>query len=118
MVEKTTPDIYANMWQGNVVMFARSGVLVPLDTIPGFLTFIHERCDSAVIREITSVDGHIYQVPWKVNPIMTIYNKDIFAQNGFLIYLKPIVPIKKRHYAFKIIKRQTPRVLHGLDTRR
>jgi multiple sugar transport system substrate-binding protein len=82
VVGKTTPDIYANMWQGNVEMFARAGVLIPLDTLNGFLEFIHGRCDSAVIREITSVDGHIYQVPWKVNPFMTIYNKDLLLQNG------------------------------------
>ena len=82
VVGKTTPDIYANMWQGNVEMFARSGVLIPLDTLKGFLQFIHDRCDSAVIKEITSVDGHIYEVPWKVNPFMTIYNKNLFAKNG------------------------------------
>src|SRR6202162_5559521 len=64
VVGKTTPDIYANMWQGNVEMYARAGVLIPLDTISGFLQFIQERCDSAVIKEITSADGHIYQVPW------------------------------------------------------
>ncbi len=82
VVGKTTPDIYANMWQGNVEMYAKAHVLVPLDTIKGFLEFIHERCDSAVIKEITSSDGHIYQVPWKVNPIMTIYNKTLFEANG------------------------------------
>ena len=37
VVGKTTPDIYANMWQGNVEMFARAGVLIPLDTLKGFL---------------------------------------------------------------------------------
>jgi len=82
VVGKTTPDIYANMWQGNVEMYASAHVLIPLDTLKGFLDFIYERCDSAVIKEITSSDGHIYQVPWKVNPIMTIYNKNIFASNG------------------------------------
>ena len=82
VVGKTTPDIYANMWQGNVEMFARAGVLIPLDTLKGFLQFIQERCDSAVIKEITSPDGHIYQVPWKVNPFMTIYNKNLFIKNG------------------------------------
>lgn len=82
VVGKTTPDIYANMWQGNVEMYAKAGVLIPLDTLKGFLEFIHERCDSAVIKEITSADGHIYQVPWKVNPFMTIYNKNLFAENG------------------------------------
>ena len=82
VVGKTTPDIYANMWQGNVEMYAHANVLIPLDTLKGFLDFIYERCDSNVIKEITSSDGHIYQVPWKVNPIMTIYNKNIFASNG------------------------------------
>src|ERR1017187_85072 len=82
VVGKTTPDIYANMWQGNVEMYAHAGVLIPLDTLKGFLDFIKERCDSNVIKEITSSDGHIYQVPWKVNPIMTIYNKNLFIANG------------------------------------
>jgi len=82
VVGKTTPDIYANMWQGNVEMFAHAGVLIPFDKLTGFLEFIQERCDSAVIKEITSSDGHIYQVPWKVNPFMTIYNKKLFAENG------------------------------------
>jgi multiple sugar transport system substrate-binding protein len=82
VVGKTTPDIYANMWQGNVEMYANAKVLIPLDTLKGFLDFIYDRCDSAAIKEITSSDGHIYQVPWKVNPIMTIYNKNIFALNG------------------------------------
>ncbi len=81
VVGKTTPDIYANMWQGNVEMYAHSGVLVPLDTLNGFLDFIKARCDSAAIKEITSSDGHIYQIPWKVNPIMTIYNKNLFKEH-------------------------------------
>src|SRR5437868_3735311 len=72
VVGKTTPDIYANMWQGNVEMYAHAKVLVPLDTLKGFMDFINGRCDTAVINEIRSSDGHIYQVPWKVNPIMTI----------------------------------------------
>ena len=82
VVGKTTPDIYANMWQGNVEMYAHAGVLIPLDTLKGFLKFIQERCDTNVIKEITSSDGHIYQVPWKANPIMTIYNKKLFAANN------------------------------------
>lgn len=81
VVGKTTPDIYANMWQGSVELYARAGVLIPLDTIKGFMDFMYERCDSNVIKEIRSSDGHIYQVPWKVNPIMTIYNKTLFAEN-------------------------------------
>ncbi len=81
VVGKSTPDIYANMWQGNVEMYAHANVLIPLDTLQGFMDFIKERCDSNTIKEITSSDGHIYQVPWKVNPIMTIYNKKLFTEN-------------------------------------
>jgi multiple sugar transport system substrate-binding protein len=104
VVGKSTPDIYANMRQENVEMYARAGVLIPLDTIKGFLDFIRQRCDSAVIKEITSFDGHIYQVPWKVNPIMTIYNKNIFTENNihalpetYTSYLKAADDFKKNN---------------------
>src|ERR1700693_773850 len=50
VVGKTTPDIYANMWQGNVEMFAHAGVLIALDKLNGFEEFIRERCDSAAIK--------------------------------------------------------------------
>ncbi|NOX38880.1 MAG: extracellular solute-binding protein [Calditrichaeota bacterium] len=82
VVGKTTPDVYSNMWQGDVEAFARAGVLVPLDTLPGFLEFLYQRCDSAVVREATSEDGHIYQVPWKINPIMMVYNVGLFRAIG------------------------------------
>ncbi len=82
VVGKTTPDIYSNMWQGDVEDFAQSGVLIALDSLDGFLDFMYQRCDSSVIKEITSQNGHIYQVPWKVNPIMMMYNPKMFAEAG------------------------------------
>jgi multiple sugar transport system substrate-binding protein len=82
VVGGTTPAIYANMWQGNVEMYAQAGVLVRLDTMPGFIETITERCTPEAIKEITSADGHIYQVPWKVNPIMTLYNVKMFREAG------------------------------------
>jgi len=83
VVGKTTPDIYSNMWQGDVEAYARAGALIALDTLPGFLEFIYRRCDSAVVAEVTSTDGHIYQIPWKINPIMMIYNRKLMASAGF-----------------------------------
>lgn len=80
VVGKTTPDIYSNMWQGDVEVYAQAGVLIPLDTLPGFLEFMYNRCDSSVIQEITSLDGHIYQIPWKINPIMMMVNQKIFSE--------------------------------------
>ena len=82
VVGKTTPDIYANMWQGSVEMYAKAGVLIPLDTLEGFTEFIKSRCTKKVVEEITSSDGHIYQIPWKINPIMTIYNKRLSSDFG------------------------------------
>lgn len=82
VVGKTTPDIYSNMWEGDVEAYAQAGVLVALDTLGGFMDFLRERCDSAVIAEVTSLDGHIYQVPWKINPIMMLYNKNIINSLG------------------------------------
>ena len=77
VVGKTTPDIYSNMWQGDVEAYAQAGVLVALDSLKGFLDFLYERCDSSVVEEIRSNDGHIYQIPWKINPIMLIYNVNL-----------------------------------------
>lgn len=86
VVAKTTPDIYSNIWQGLVEFYSRSGILIPLDTIDGFMEFLRERCDEATILEITSTDGHIYQAPWKINPIMTIYNRRIVREQGFDVF--------------------------------
>ena len=83
VVGKTTPDIYSNMWQGDVETYAQAKVLIALDTLPGFMEFLHQRCDSSVIKEITSGDGHVYQIPWKINPIMLLYNKKDMERIGF-----------------------------------
>ena len=82
VVGKTTPDIYSNMWQGDVEDFALAGVLVRLDTLEGFMDFLYQRCDTQVVQEITSSDGHIYQIPWKVNPIMMMYNPVMYDSAG------------------------------------
>ncbi len=82
VVAKTTPDIYSNIWQGLVEFYSNSGVLVPLDTLAGFQDFLRERCDEATIQEITAADGHIYQIPWKINPIMTIFNRQAMKDLG------------------------------------
>lgn len=82
VVGGTTPDVYSNMWQGDVEYYARAGKLVALDSLNGFMEFLRARCDSAVIKEVTSRDGHIYQIPWKINPIMMIYNKKMLSDLG------------------------------------
>ena len=99
VVGKTTPDIYANMRQANVEMYAKAGVLIALDTLEGFMELMNERCRPEVIDEIRSSDGHIYQVPWKANPIIMLYNKGIFDTLGLeglpLTYSKYITAAKQ-----------------------
>lgn len=82
VVAGTTPDIYSNIWQGLVEFYSKSGILVALDTLDGFKELIAERCDPATLAEITSSDGHVYQIPWKINPIMTIYNEAVLQELG------------------------------------
>lgn len=83
VVGQTTPDIYSNMWQGDVEIYAQAKKLIALDTLPGFLSFLQQRCDSTAIAEVTSSDGHIYQIPWKINPIMMVYNTKHIRRIGF-----------------------------------
>ena len=82
VVGNTTPDIFSNMWPGDTEMYARANVLVPLDTFPDFQETIGKRVKSDILEESRSPDGHIYQIPWKTNPIMIIYNKNILAEIG------------------------------------
>jgi multiple sugar transport system substrate-binding protein len=84
VVGKTTPDIYSNMWPGDVETYAQAKALIALDTLSGFLPFLYERCDSLVIEDNRSSDGHIYQIPWKINPIMMISNKKHMREIGFV----------------------------------
>ncbi len=82
VVGGTTPDVYANMWQGSVAMYAEAQVLVALDTLAGFLPWLRARCTPETIAEVTAPDGHIYQVPWKVNPIRMSYRVDAFPDGA------------------------------------
>jgi len=102
VVGKTTSDIYSNMWQGSVEFYAKANILVPLDTLPGFIEFIYTRCDSATVQEITSNDGHIYQIPWKINPIMTLYNHSV--RNDLGIDEEPLTYTKYLEAAEKFKK--------------
>lgn len=83
VVARTTPDVYSNIWQGTVAFYSEANILVALDTLDGFLDFIQSRCSPATIKEITADNGHIYQMPWKINPIMTIYNERLLSELGY-----------------------------------
>ncbi len=83
VVGDSPPDIYSNMWPGDVQLYVDAGVLAPMSDFADFDSVANTRLPADVIEEARSHDGKLYQMPWKTNPIMMIYNKKMLAENGF-----------------------------------
>ena len=64
-----------------VPQFQKQGGLVALDEFDGATSYIEER-SGASAEQYQSPDGSYYQIPWKQNPVMVFYNKDIFKKAG------------------------------------
>ncbi len=65
----------------SVPQFQKQAGLVPLDDFPGGARYIEQRT-GARAHQYRSSDGKYYQMPWKTNPVMVLYNKKIFAKAG------------------------------------
>jgi len=78
----TTPDICSNIWPGIVPDFVRAGRLVALDSLAGFAETVGARAPEGLIESSRSLDGRLYQIPWKTNPIMMQYNATLFRNVG------------------------------------
>src|SRR6476619_4717687 len=75
------PCLVYNTSPAAVPQFQKQGGLVPLDDFKGATDYIKARSgDSA--DQYKSPDGKFYQIPWKQNPVMMFYNKDIFKKAG------------------------------------
>ncbi len=83
VVGKNAPDVYSNMWPGDVQLYARARVLMPLNQFADFDSVMQARNSAETLREARSLDGNTYQIAWKTNPIMMIYNSKMLRQNGF-----------------------------------
>jgi len=79
---KTTPDICSNMWPGAMDDFTSSGGLVNFDRFPDFFEFIDQRVPRDLLESFQSPDGKYYQLPWKTNPTMLMYNVKMFREAG------------------------------------
>lgn len=82
IVGRTTPDIYSNVWPGDVEFYVRANALVRLDRFPDAERVLADRCVPSILEQSRSRDGGLYQVPWKTNPIMMIYNVKMFREVG------------------------------------
>ncbi|MEO5854097.1 MAG: extracellular solute-binding protein [Nocardioides sp.] len=75
------PCLVFNTSPAAVPQFEKQGGLVALDDFSGATDYITSRSgDSAA--QYASPDGKFYQIPWKQNPVMIFYNKDLFAKAG------------------------------------
>lgn len=78
----TTPDIYANIFPGAMQDLLDAEGVVQLDAYADFFDVLHERMTPELLNQYRSSDGHFYQVPWKSNPIMVLYNTRMLREAG------------------------------------
>jgi multiple sugar transport system substrate-binding protein len=81
IIAGTEPCLIYNTSPASVPSFQQIGGLVDLDQFPGGADYIEQR-SGALADQYKSPDGHFYQLPWKNNPVMIFYNKDLFAKAG------------------------------------
>lgn len=78
----STPCLVYNTAPAAVSAFQQQGGLVNIsETFEDGESFITERSGDAT-EGFRSADGGLYQIPWKTNPFMLYYNKDVFAEAG------------------------------------
>ncbi|HZJ52061.1 MAG TPA: extracellular solute-binding protein [Actinomycetota bacterium] len=76
-----TPCLVFNTAPAAVPGFQQQGGLVSLSGFSDGDSYIEERAGK-VAQQYKSPDGSYYQMPWKLNPVMIFYNKDVFQKAG------------------------------------
>ena len=77
----TAPCLVFNTAPSAVGQFQRQGGLVDLSSFPDGAAYINERSGD-VAKQYQAGEGGFYQMPWKSNPVMIFYNKDLFEKAG------------------------------------
>jgi multiple sugar transport system substrate-binding protein len=75
----TAPCLVYNVAPAAVSGWVKQGGLVDLSKMDGGSDYITERSGDV---ESYSTDGSFYQLPWKSNPVMVMYNKALFQAAG------------------------------------
>ncbi|GAA3947645.1 sugar ABC transporter substrate-binding protein [Microbacterium soli] len=75
----TAPCLVYNIAPAAVSGWVKQGGLVDLSTMDGGTDYITARGGDVSSYQ---TDGSFYQLPWKSNPVMVMYNKDLFAKAG------------------------------------
>jgi multiple sugar transport system substrate-binding protein len=75
------PCLVFNTSPAAVPQFQKQGGLVALDDFEGGTDYVESR-SGEVADQYKSEDGKLYQIPWKSNPVMIFYNKDLMRKAG------------------------------------
>jgi multiple sugar transport system substrate-binding protein len=75
------PCLVFNTSPAAVPQFQKQGGLVALDSFADGAAYLAARTGAAA-EQYKSPDGEFYQLPWKSNPVMIFYNKDIMKKAG------------------------------------
>jgi multiple sugar transport system substrate-binding protein len=75
------PCLVFNTAPAAVPQFQKQGGLVALDQFDGGTDYIESRSGD-MAEQYKSPDGQYYQIPWKSNPVMIFYNKDLMKKAG------------------------------------
>lgn len=78
----TTPDVTNHLFPVNAHEFASQGALLPLDADAALMQHLAARSGAGADGPFRSPDGHLYQLPWKNNPILFQYNLELFRRSG------------------------------------
>ncbi|MFE3517367.1 extracellular solute-binding protein [Streptomyces sp. NPDC059166] len=81
IIAGTSACLVFNTSPAAVPTFQKQNGLVPLSDLPGGDDYITGRGGS-LTDQYRSADGKFYQLPWKSNPVMILYNKKLFAKAG------------------------------------
>ena len=75
------PCLIYNTAPSAVGQFEKQGGLVDISKIDGGAAYIEARSGD-VAKQYTNTDGEYFQMPWKSNPVVIFYNKDLFKKAG------------------------------------
>lgn len=75
------PCLIYNTAPSAVGQFEKQGGLIELSSLDDGASYIEERSGD-LAQQYQNTDGAYFQMPWKSNPVVIFYNKDMFAAAG------------------------------------
>ena len=76
------PCLIYNTAPSAVGQFEKQGGLVDLSDYSDGASYIEARSGDTIAKQYQNADGDYFQLPWKSNPVVIMYNKDVFAKAG------------------------------------